>query len=146
MVVRREKKIRKCRGHRSYGYGFHKKHRGKGSRGGRGQAGKHKHKWSYVQSYEPEHFGKYGFKRTYAEHRRPKSINLEQIDAIAAASGKKEIDLKEMGFDKVLGSGRISKPLVVKAKIFSKNAVKKIEAAGGKVVKPEAEKKEKAKE
>ncbi|NPA38689.1 MAG: 50S ribosomal protein L15 [Candidatus Nanohaloarchaeota archaeon] len=39
MVVRFKKKVVKKRGSRTYGYGSPKKHRGKGSKGGKGKAG-----------------------------------------------------------------------------------------------------------
>lgn len=144
MVVRKERSVRKCRGQRTYGYGSHKKHRGGGNRGGRGQAGMHKHKWSYTVKYDPDHFGKHGFGRPFAEAARSKAINLKDLDAIAKKSGKKEIDIAELGYDKLLGTGKLSLPLSVKAKYFSKNAIKKIENAGGKALK--AETKEKAKQ
>ena len=75
MVVRKKKKQR--RGERSY-HGSHKKWRGGGSRGGRGQAGLHKYKWSYTTSYEPDHFGKSGFKPPVSK--RIKAINLKDLD------------------------------------------------------------------
>jgi len=134
MVVRKKKKVRKMRGTRSYGYGSHKKHRGGGSRGGRGKAGMHKHKWSYVVKYEPDHFGKRGFKRPVAATKKVKAINVSGLEKLAVAAGKKKINLAELGYDKVLGSGKISTALKVSAGSFSKGAVEKIEAAGGKVI------------
>lgn len=131
MVVRRSGKRKNRRGHRTY-HGAHKKWRGGGSRGGRGKAGGHKHKWSYVVKYEPERFGKLGFKRNIKE--KVNAINLYQIEELARKENKKEIDVSALGFEKVLGSGKISTPLVVKAKVFSKSAIKKLENAGGKAV------------
>jgi large subunit ribosomal protein L15 len=143
MVVRREKKVRKFRGHRTYGYGSHKKHRGKGSRGGRGSAGMHKHKWSYTVKYAPDHFGKKGFKRLF-ETREIKAINLEELEKkveslleqkIAEKEDDKiKINVLKLGYEKVLGSGRVTKPLIVEAKFFSKKAIRKIEEAGGKAI------------
>jgi large subunit ribosomal protein L15 len=142
MVVRREKKVRKFRGHRTYGYGSHKKHRGKGSRGGRGFAGMHKHKWSYTVKYAPDHFGKRGFKRPFAKE--IKAINVEELEKMSESLLEKKLAEKEndkikinvlkLGYEKVLGSGKITKPLIVEAKFFSKKAVRKIEEAGGKAV------------
>jgi large subunit ribosomal protein L15 len=43
----------------------------------------------------------------------------------------------ELGYEKVLGEGKISKPLTIEAKFFSRQALKKIEEAGGKAVKIE---------
>ncbi|MEM7821199.1 MAG: uL15m family ribosomal protein [Candidatus Aenigmatarchaeota archaeon] len=138
MVVRKEKKHRKFRGRRTY-HGSHKKRRGKGSRGGRGMAGMHKQKWTYTVKYAPNHFGKIGFKRPKEVFRKPKSINLGELEKIIESKeiSEKEGDLVKvnvlkLGYDKVLGSGKISKPLIVEAKFFSKNAIEKIERAGGK--------------
>ncbi len=130
MVVRKKSRSRKFRGHRTR-HGSHKKWRGGGSRGGRGQAGLHKHKWSYTVKYDKEHFGKKGFKIPQAIAREIRTINLKQIDHIAT---KEKINVSEFGYDKVLGSGKISKPLTIEAKSFSKSAIKKIEEAGGKAV------------
>ena len=132
MVVRIKKKRR--RGERTY-HGSHKKWRGGGSRGGRGQAGGHKHKYSYIVKYDPEHFGKTGFKRPEQIVKNIRTINLKDLEKIAIKQNKKEIDVKEFGFEKVLGAGKISSSLTVKAKSFSKSAIKKIEEAGGKAIK-----------
>lgn len=132
MVVRKKKKVRKFRGKRSYGYGSHKKHRGGGSRGGRGKAGMHKHKWSYTVKYDAARFGKRGFKRPVATAKKVKAINLRHLEALAA--GKKKIDLTKIGYNKVLGSGSVDSAMEVIAEAFSKKAIEKIEAAGGKVV------------
>jgi large subunit ribosomal protein L15 len=133
MVVRKERKIRKFRGKRTYGSGSHKKHRGSGSSGGRGSSGMHKHKWSYTVKFAPEHFGKRGFTQPLAVAKKVKAINLWELDKIA--KGETKINLAQIGYDKVLGSGKVTKPLVVEAKEFSKNAVKKLEEAGGKAIK-----------
>lgn len=134
MVVRKKKKVRKFRGKRTYGYGSHKKHRGAGSRGGRGKAGMHKHKWSYVVKYEPDYFGKRGFRRPPAVWKKIKAINVSKLEALATAAGEKKIDLIKLGYVKVLGSGKINTAIEVTAKSFSKKAIEKIEAAGGKAV------------
>jgi len=145
MTVRREKKYRKFRGHRTYGRGSHKKARGAGNRGGRGMAGLHKHKWSYTVKYDPEHFGKTGFKRPSAAVKEIKAINLKDLDRRAEQLLKEKVAQKEedkikinvlnLGYQKVLGSGRLTKPLIIEAKIFSKSAIKKIEKVGGKAIK-----------
>ncbi|MDI6798806.1 MAG: uL15 family ribosomal protein [Candidatus Aenigmarchaeota archaeon] len=144
MVVRKRKKVRKFRGHRTYGYGSHKKHRGKGSRGGRGLAGLHKHKWSYTVKYAQEHFGKRGFKRPVAVKKEIRAINLKELDQLAEKlleekiaekqEDKIKINVLKLGYEKVLGSGKITKPLIVEAKLFSEQAIKKIEEAKGKAV------------
>lgn len=131
MVIRKTRKIRKFRGKRNYGYGVHKKHRGGGSRGGRGKSGAHKHKWSYTVKYEPWRFGKRGFKRSHITT-KIKAINVGLLEKLAI--DKKKINLTEFGYNKVLGSGKINVALEVTSEQFSKKAVEKIEAAGGKVV------------
>ncbi len=131
MVVRIKKKRR--RGERTY-HGSHKKWRGGGSRGGRGKAGLHKHKWSYVVKYMPNHFGKTGFKRPPEIVKKPKTINLCEVDKIAKEMKKTEINVCELGYEKVLGKGKVTQPLIIKAKLFSKNAIKKLEEIGGKAV------------
>lgn len=138
MVVRKPKKQR--RGERTY-HGSHKKWRGGGSRGGRGLAGLHKHKWSYTTKYCPEHFGKLGIK---AKPKKIRAINLKDLDQsveklleqkLAEKEGNKiKIDLKKIGYDKLLGSGKVTKALIVEAKYFSKNAIKKLEEADGKAI------------
>ena len=62
-MIRKTKKIRKQRGSRSVGGGCTKKRRGAGHRGGRGLAGGNKHLKTWMVINDPNHFGKYGFKR-----------------------------------------------------------------------------------
>lgn len=144
MVVRKRKKHRKFRGRRTY-HGSHKKWRGGGSRGGRGKAGLHKHKWTYATKYAPNHFGKIGFKRPPEVIKEIKSISLKQLDQLveklleqklAEKEGNKiRINLSKIGYDKVLGSGKLTKPLIIEAKYFSKQAIKKIKEANGEAIK-----------
>jgi large subunit ribosomal protein L15 len=143
VVVRRERKIRKRRG-RGTGYGSHKKHKGGGSRGGRGLAGLHKHKVVTMIKYMPDHFGKKGFKRPKEAAKRIKSINLKDLDSMVEgllqekkAEKTKEgikVKLSDLGYDKLLGAGKVTHPLIVEAKYFSRNAIKKLEENKGKAV------------
>jgi large subunit ribosomal protein L15 len=95
--------------------------------------------------YDPKHFGRYGFKRphlTYESKIRP--INVSQLEqrldsflekGFATKSGDKiQIDLSLAGYDKLLGSGSVSKSLEVKVDYASERAISKIEEAGGQVV------------
>ena len=59
--VTKRGKVRHMRGQRWHGWGAKKKHRGKGSKGGRGKAGRHKHKFSYVNTVDPYNYGYKGF-------------------------------------------------------------------------------------
>jgi large subunit ribosomal protein L15 len=134
------RKVRKMRGSRTHGWGQIGQHRRSGSRGGKGQAGMHKHKWSYTQRYEPDRFSKDKFKPP--NQMKSNIINLKQLEEIAykmqqAGKGKREkvsIDLKEMGYDKLLGSGKISVSISVKVPSCSEVAKKKIEESNGEVI------------
>lgn len=144
MVVRRERKIRKKRGKGSPGYGGSKQHRGGGSRGGRGLAGLHKHKWMNTIKFMPDHFGKKGLKRPTKVLTEVRAINIRDLDSMIIDLLKEKkikeekegikINLSELGFDKILGSGKINHRLIVEAKYFSKNAIKKLEEGKGKAV------------
>jgi large subunit ribosomal protein L15 len=128
MTVRFEKKNRKWRGRNSRGWGMKKKRRGGGSRGGRGFSGMHKHRFSMVVSKQPEWYGKKGF---HSIKPRDKTINVGDLIKIAKGT---EIDLKALGYDKLLARGHINKAYTVKAVRFTEKAKTKIEKAGGKII------------
>ncbi len=48
--------------------------------------------------------------------------------------GKVSLDLTRLGYDKLLGKGKIDQPLLIKVESYSQLAVKKIEDAGGRIV------------
>jgi large subunit ribosomal protein L15 len=134
MVVKRRKKVRKLRGSKTHGWGSKKKHRGSGSRGGVGKAGRKKFKKSWVIKYQPNYFGKRGFKVPIAAKRKSRSINLRDIDIIAKNLNKTEINLAEFGYNKVLSTGNLTQPLTIKAEKFVEKAKQKIEQVGGKAI------------
>jgi large subunit ribosomal protein L15 len=85
---------------------------------------------------------KFGFKNI--NHVEYKAINLETLEALAAAENLTKIDLnalKAAGFIssnqlvKILGKGNLTAKLEVEANAFSKSAEAAIIAAGGTVVK-----------
>ena len=143
MVVRKRKRHEKFRGRRTY-HGSHKLHKGAGGRGGRGQAGLRRHNKGWMLKHDPDHFGKHGFTRLPLLDRKIKSINLRELDLIVdklidkkmveEENGKIKINLKKIGYDKLLGTGKITRPLIVEAKYFSKGAVDKLQKIGGKPV------------
>ncbi|MCS7367970.1 MAG: 50S ribosomal protein L15 [archaeon YNP-WB-062] len=145
MVVRREKKSRKLRGSRYMGYGG-TQHRGSGQRGGFGKAGLHKHKWSYILKYDRDYFGKHGFKTPKSIKEIDKPINLREIEEMinkgkisgTEKDGRLVIDVTQFGYTKVLGAGRLTKPIIVKARSFTEKAAEKIKEAGGEAVKLES--------
>jgi len=134
------RKIRKQRGSRTHGWGRVGQHRAGGSRGGHGKAGFHKHKWAYVIKYEPDYFGKKGFTSPKSVRQKVNAINVGVLDETAEnLSTKKEngeflIDLESLGYTKLLGTGNVTKPLIIKVSSCSKSAAKKIEEAGGQVL------------
>ena len=130
------KKVVRMRGSKTHGWGSKKKHRGAGSRGGRGRAGITKHKKLHFRK-RGIMVGKSGYKSMKQRGLKPatKSINLRDLEKLAA--GKKEVILREFGYDKVTGAGKIKSPLKVIAKGFSARAVEKIEAAKGSAVREE---------
>ena len=138
--IRQSKKTTKMRGSRTHGYGSHKKHRGGGSRGGRGMAGVNRQKKTWLLKHKPNHLGKRGFK-SLAQRKlvdQKVAVNVRDLEVLAA--GGKEIDLAKMGYDKVLGAGSINVALTVKADYFTETAKNKIEQAKGKVILSSAEK------
>lgn len=131
MKFKRKKSV-KQRGYKTHGYGSKKKHRGAGSRGGRGMAGSGKRadqkKPSIFKIYGNTYFGKRGFK--LHNKKGLKTINLEGLLSI----GNVNVDLSKMGYDKLLGKGMIERKLVVSVRFASKKAIEKIEKVGGKVI------------
>ena len=63
-------------------------------------------------------------------------VRQDCLHAVSEQQGKKLLDLQALGFTKLLGSGEIQVPILVKIGSFSKSAAAKIEAAGGHVEKP----------
>ena len=132
------RRIRKTRGSRTQGYGRIGQHRKSGSKGYR-KAGRHKHTWSYVATYEPNYFGKHGFTSPQSLKRNTSVINVAKLEELAThfsakTEGQPVIDLTILGYAKLLGAGKITKPLTIKVSCCSKSASDKIVQAGGKVL------------
>ncbi|GAB6102734.1 uL15 family ribosomal protein [Thermococcus atlanticus] len=143
-MIRRKRKVRKLRGSHTHGWGCKKKHRGGGHKGGRGMAGTGKRKntkWTWVIKYAPDHLGKRGFHRPKAVQWIPSTMNLRDIEenlddfmAMGIAyeeEGRIIVDTTQLGIDKVLGAGKLTRPLVIKARYISPKAQEKIAEAGG---------------
>ncbi|MDD1745354.1 MAG: 50S ribosomal protein L15 [Candidatus Methanoperedens sp.] len=138
-----KQKTKKFRGKRSFGGGTHKNRRGGGSRGGRGNAGTCKH--HFVRSMQRGlSFGKHGFKRPLCSANDKVIVNIGELDEaieqlVADKMAEKKgdafhINLEKLGIEKVLGSGKVSKPLFITASEFSSVAKQKIEEAKGNVI------------
>lgn len=105
--------------------------RGSGLRGGRGNSGLHKHRFSYMLKYMPDHFGVHGFKRDSSLIKTNRIINIGQLDE--RFKGKKEIDLSKEGYDKLLGGGIVEHGYKITVKFASQKAIDKIAEHGGEV-------------
>jgi large subunit ribosomal protein L15 len=90
--------------------------------------------------YEPEYYGKIGFASPKSLKQEVNVINVGALEAIAEklqvqeGKDKSVVDLESLGYTKLLGAGKISKPLVVKAPSCSKIAGEKIRKAGGQLL------------
>lgn len=134
-MVFRRKKVTRMRGSKTHGWGMKKKHRGAGSRGGRGKAGMWKHKKSWRIRYDPDYLSKTkGFKVPIEVKQNIKTITLKDVDILAKNLNKTEIDVSQLGFDKVLSSGKLTQALTIKANKIVEKAKEKIEKAGGKAI------------
>ena len=134
------RKIRKQRASRTHGWGQVGQHRASGGRGGKGKAGLFKHKWTWTVKYKPAHLFKRGFTPLSKTLSR-RWINVGQLDDLALSLSKKtkssaqtRIDLKEMGYHKLLGAGNVKGMYDILVDSISNSAKEKIESAGGTVV------------
>jgi len=138
MTINKRKKNSRQRAKTTHGWGAKKKHRGAGNRGGRGMAGSGKRadqlKPSILKWYGNQYFGKRGF-RTHTS-KKVKAININKLE---------KLDLKKEGdfyifdaskdYNKILGTGKITKKYRVTCSSFSKKAEDKIKKLGGEAIK-----------
>ena len=113
----------------------------RGHKGAKSRSG-YKHKVGFEGGQMPlqRRLPKFGFKNiNRVEY---KAINLETLEALAAAKDLQKIGLEELraaGFInrkqlvKILGNGSVTRALAVEANAFSKSAEKAITEAGGSV-------------
>jgi large subunit ribosomal protein L15 len=135
------KKVSRMRGSHTHGYGEKKKHRGKGSRGGKGLANIFKHKRVWVKKKRPDLLKRnIGFKSLQQRGLKDqiKTINVNELVRILKnADPKKEIKLSDYGYDKLLGSGQINTKLKIRVNSFTERAEEKVLKAGGQIIKDE---------
>ena len=144
MTINKRKKNTRQRGHKTHGWGAKKKHRGQGNRGGRGMAGTGKRADSKKPSiWKEDYFGKHGF-----VSKTPKvkinAVNISYLeehlnnylssDLIKQENGFYYVELEKLGFNKLLGDGKVSMKFKIKAPYASKTAVEKVKEAGGEVI------------
>lgn len=133
-------KKKKNRGSGTHGSGSKKKRRGAGSHGGRGKGGE-KHR---KLKYKKEEKAKKGFRRPDAVKDEKRGINIKELEQrldelvdIGAAEETKDgfkVNLKEAGYDKLLGSGKVTRTLEVEAEDFSEKAKEKLEETEGSAI------------
>jgi len=128
--------------------GQHRKHSQKGGR----KVGRHKHLWSYITKYEPDYFGRKGFTSPRSLKQKINVINVGELDELVdkltvgkqleKKEGRAFLDLEKLGYQKLLATGKITNPVLVKVAAHSENAAKKIEEAGGQILRRAEEKSE----
>lgn len=137
------RKTRKKRGSRTHGYGQVGQHRRSGTKGGR-KSSYDKHGWTYVVKYKPGYYGKRGFTSPRSLGRKTNVINVGELEELVYRLAREEklekkkrkifLDLDKLGYNKLLGTGNITKPILVKIASCSEVAAKKIEEAGGRIL------------
>ncbi|KAI9654572.1 MAG: hypothetical protein M1831_005333 [Alyxoria varia] len=137
------------RGHVSHGHGRVGKHRK--HPGGKGMAGGQHHHRTNLDKYHPGYFGKVGMRHFHMlrNHYWKPGVNIDKLWTLVPPETRTKylssssmstdtapvLDMLQLGYAKVLGKGRLpeGKPLIVKARYFSREAERKIKEAGGAV-------------
>ncbi|MFB6203210.1 MAG: uL15m family ribosomal protein [Candidatus Nanohaloarchaea archaeon] len=139
MVKRRSKKKKSG----SHGHGSSKKNRGAGNRGGRGNAGRGKKAGHHkMEGGEVHELGEKGFNRHGSTEQD--GINLRDIDQrieefVESGAAEETEDgyvfhADRAGYDKVLGTGKLTREIEIRAEEFSDSAERKIEETGAEPV------------
>jgi len=137
-MATRKRKIRKYRGSRNHGWGQIGQHRASGHKGGLGQSGMLKHHYSTMLKDFPDHFG-HDSVHPPNQIITKKWASLRDLQEIFAKFGKQEdnkkvIDLSSLGYDKLLGGGKITNAFTVKIPRATESAKEKVKQAGGEVI------------
>lgn len=150
MTNRKKKRVRKQRGSQHHGYGKVNPHRKSGDRGGVGRSGVDKHQWLKITSGKREPLGKHGFTRPQRLVEKVETINVSHVEAmllkfknegiVEKQNNLYELNLTELGYDKLLAQGNIRTPMKITIEKASKRAIEKIEEAGGALILEEEQK------
>ena len=146
MVTNKTRKVQKYRSHTTHGGGHRKKRRGAGSRGGRGNACTGKRAGQKKAGRICE-LGTSGF----VPRRKVKTCNainlsyftVERLEKLLSAKKVSKtgdvyvVNMANLGYDKLLGTGNINVKLELNVKFFSARAEEKIQNSGGKIVSPD---------
>lgn len=142
MTVKKRKKVTRYRGSKTHGGGAMKKRRGAGNRGGRGMAGTGKRGDAKKPSiWAKDYFGKHGFKKK--NKKTINAINLKTVEErITFWADRKLIEVKKdiyhinlgkLGYDKLIGSGNVTRKINIVVGRATEGAVEKIKKAEGNV-------------
>ncbi len=126
--MRKRTKNSRQRGSHTHGWGAKKKHRGAGNRGGRGNAGSGKRGDAKKPSFwkDRSYFKSKGF---VSLRKTLKTINISDLQKFADT----KINLKQEGFDKLLGLGNLDRKYDITVPYASNSAIEKIKSKGGNV-------------
>ncbi len=148
MVVHKREKSSRMRGAKTtHGFGAKKKHRGSGNRGGFGMAGSGKRadqkKPTILKLFGPSYYGKHGFKMPLEVQVQVRIINIQDLqekldffvkEKLVTKEGDSfVVDLKKIGYDKLVGKGVVRFKLKISAPSISNIVKAKIEEKGGAV-------------
>ena len=144
MTINKRKKNTRQRGSKTHGWGAKKKHRGKGHQGGAGMAGSGKRADSKKPSiWKERYFGKHGF-ISKTPKVRINQVNISYIEQhlekflaeqlVQKQDGFYFVDLEKLGYNKLLGDGKVSMKLKIKTPYASKIAIAKVKEARGEIV------------
>jgi len=142
MPARKRKKASRLRGSKTHSHGAKKKWRGKGNRGGAGMAGSGKRGDQKKPSiWKKDYFGRKYFRSK--KLRKDKVINVSFIEenlekflknkVIEEKNGVYVVDLKKIGFNKLIGKGKVKHKFSIVCEKASKKAIEKVKKAGGDV-------------
>ena len=143
MTLNKRTKNSRQRGSHTHGWGSMKKHRGAGSRGGRGNSGSGKRGDQKKPCFwKKKYFGKDGF---ISKSRAPEmiTVNIKNIidliptwenkGLISKKGDSYTIGLEKLGYNKLLATGKCSLKLNITVDYASSNAIEKVKKAGGNV-------------
>ena len=134
MVHNKRAKDTRQRGNHTHGWGSKKKHRGSGHRGGKGNAGSGKKADQKKPSYwaDKNFQGKHGF-HSHSQALLQNPINLDDLQIrlntlVTQGKAKKhgdsyEINLNELGYNKLLASGKVAHKFKITVDHASSKAV-----------------------
>lgn len=141
MVVNKRKKNTRTRGTRTGGWGL--VHRGSGQKGGVGRAGGGKKADCKKPSFGPDEFGKRGFKSKGVIYPdvvisirdiEDKIDNWQSQKLVEQKDGFIIVDLKKMGYTKLMSQGTLTHKLKIITRFASANTAEKLKEYGCELV------------